>query len=185
MKNRYLSILIVMILLFAAVFPSFALDKTAETPDMEVTEEIRGGSAEAEPKENAEAKTEEAAEKPVKNSESKTAEMIEEKTGEKTTEDEASGEILKEGGLVFVTDGEGSLTLSKEGAVVCTPDKGYEIVSITADKDAGEIEANRQIPVDSLSELTFEKGTTITAEFSRITEDDVTAKPVSATAIFG
>ncbi len=88
--------------------------------------------------------------------------------------------------LTLVTIGHGDLSLDKEGKLSCIPDTGYEIISITADKDAEGVKKGREIPETGISEITFRDDTTITAIFGKIPEDNMlSTRPLSARAAFG
>lgn len=88
--------------------------------------------------------------------------------------------------LTLVTIGHGDLSVDKAGKVSCTPDQGYEILSITANKDAEGVKKGREIPETGISEITFKDDTTITAVFGKIPEDNMlSTRPLSAHAVFG
>lgn len=100
--------------------------------------------------------------------------------------DDLEAEVSEENGLTLIAVGRGSLTVDEDGCVSCIPDEGYEVISIIADKDAGEIRKGKQIPELEISEMEFEEDTTVTAVFSRNPEENIpTARPLSAGAAFG
>ena len=91
-----------------------------------------------------------------------------------------------EADLTLVAVGKGKMSCSDDGSVRCRPAKGYEVVSITADKDAEGIRAGKQIPELEIGEIEFDDGTTITAEFEKIDEGDLQpSRPDSSGAVFG
>lgn len=87
--------------------------------------------------------------------------------------------------LRLITDGKGSLILNGDGTVECAAAEGYETVSITADKRAGDTAPGDQIPELEVSDIRFEEGTTITAVFQKPgTDEPVLKTPASAAAVF-
>ncbi len=89
-------------------------------------------------------------------------------------------------GLSLIAVGKGTLAVNDDGSVICTPQTGYEITSITADKDAGGVRKGNEIPEDDISDISFIEDTTITAVFRKTPEDDNRgARPASAVAAFG
>lgn len=105
---------------------------------------------------------------------------------ERVQSNKAEKEDDEEDGITLVSYGEGRLKFQSDGSVVCKPDAGCETVSITADKDAEDIKAGRQIPELEISEISFEDDTTITAVFRRdLDEDCLDIMPASANAVFG
>ena len=88
-------------------------------------------------------------------------------------------------GLTLVCIGRGKMDVTEEGSVTCTPEEGWEIVSITADSEVEGIEAGEQIPETEITNMPFEDGTTVTTVFDWICDDCVcTSMPDSAGAIF-
>jgi hypothetical protein len=90
------------------------------------------------------------------------------------------------GAVTLEAVGKGILDVDEEGRIICVPDEGFETESITADRDAGGIEAGSQIPELEIGDLEFSSGTTVTAVFEPEAEDDSDfGMPESATALFG
>ena len=90
-----------------------------------------------------------------------------------------------EGELTFVSTGGGEMDVTEDGHIICDPEAGWEVVSITSDSSVEGIEAGEQIPEDEIAELSFEAGATITAVFGWIGDDCLSESvPESAAAIF-
>ena len=105
---------------------------------------------------------------------------------ESAAETEKETTIKNDEGLTLVSVGCGDLFVDKDGRVSCVPEKGYEIISITADKDADDVKKGNQIPETEIAEISFDEDTTITAIFRKTPEDELFGiRPVSATSIFG
>lgn len=109
----------------------------------------------------------------------------EEEIGAESSEADEISETLEDD-LNLVTVGRGSLYIDEDDNVICTPASGYEVISITADKDAEDIEKGEEIPEEDIEEMYFEDGTTITAVFMKGYENDLAqSRPASAAAVFG
>ena len=117
---------------------------------------------------------------------SEEADAVADAESDTVSEAEDESAAMNNNSLKLIAIGHGELSADKEGRVICKSHEGYEIISITADRDAEGIRKGAEIPEDEISDISFQEGTTITAVFGKIPEDSMLSiRPVSAHAAFG